>query len=270
MEQPLAIGQVAPWASDISMESPPPAQRWVSPERNPGAEQEDDEEEQEEEQEEVKAGKASASFADSDAEAKWGKPGRRIRGKTTGKPAREGRAATNATSAVDGKGAAPPEEPAEATSAGKGRGGAMAAPEGGMPTGSAGEDDAPTGEDADSALETRDKVQKRVKFAVRCEKCDTVMATAAAGVIDSKRAPQRFTCNRCNSKRVMLHRMFGTWPLADFEALSAEEQKSFWATTENTCKSLRRAVQDKLEKVFFSERERNRHAMRKMRCTRTA
>ena len=77
-----------------------------------------------------------------------------------------------------------------------------------------------------------------------CRRCNGRIADVLArGVRITRKSPPTFQCGTCGSKTVTLIRLFGTWPVPEFEAISEAEQKHFWSS----CKSaveLKKAVVD--------------------------
>jgi len=79
-----------------------------------------------------------------------------------------------------------------------------------------------------------------------CSKCGFSVDPVAKGVrLLSKSAPS-WLCGKCNSKQVQLTRMFGTWPLTEFQGIPADAQKTFWREPCGDGTSLKRAVEKHL------------------------
>ena len=81
------------------------------------------------------------------------------------------------------------------------------------------------------------------KHELSCTKCGHVVNPLHKGVRVMKKSPPEFCCGGCNSKTVMLNRMFGTWPLVEFRGLSNSEQLAFWKDQCNDSEGLKRAVE---------------------------
>jgi hypothetical protein len=79
-----------------------------------------------------------------------------------------------------------------------------------------------------------------------CTKCGYVVDPVMKGVRLMKKSPPTFECSVCNSKSTMLHRMFGSWPMADFKELGLLEQQAFWRSSTSSKEGLKRSVEQHL------------------------
>jgi len=88
----------------------------------------------------------------------------------------------------------------------------------------------------------------------RCTKCGFHVDPCAKGVRLMGKTPPTWRCAKCCTKQVMLHRMFGTWPLDDFKELDGDTQRAFWQSTGTDVVSLKKAVEHTLVRKLV-ERE---------------
>ena len=88
---------------------------------------------------------------------------------------------------------------------------------------------------------------------VVCTKCGETVDPCGRGVRLVAKTPPAFQCRVCNSRQSMLSQMFGRWPIDEFRALDAKEQKDFWASSVacHDKHSLKKLVEDKLVRRFI-------------------
>jgi len=77
-----------------------------------------------------------------------------------------------------------------------------------------------------------------------CTKCGYTVDPITPGVRVVRKTPPAFQCNKCNSKTVMLTRMFGRWPPDEFKTLPPDVLKEFWATECVDKDGLKKAVEN--------------------------
>ena len=79
-----------------------------------------------------------------------------------------------------------------------------------------------------------------------CTKCGHTVDPLVPGTRVVKKSPPLFCCNKCNSKTVMLSRMFGSWPPEEFKGIDDATMQKFWATPVADKDGLQKAVEDTL------------------------
>ena len=62
-----------------------------------------------------------------------------------------------------------------------------------------------------------------------CQKCGYKVDPCGSGVRLIGKQPPTFRCAKCCTKQVQLTQLFGSWPIAEFVHMSAEDQQTFWA-----------------------------------------
>jgi len=87
----------------------------------------------------------------------------------------------------------------------------------------------------------------------RCRKCKRQVPSEHLPTTSLPAAGGEITCKPCLSKQATLSKMFGSWPIPDYEDLSSEEQNAFWQGG-NT----RGAILDSLTKSVADSTERAR------------
>ena len=76
-----------------------------------------------------------------------------------------------------------------------------------------------------------------------CSKCNQPLN----GIRQTDKGPKRYYCKSCKAQVSALSRMLGTWPIAQFKELSAEEQRTFY----NNARGLdKQQLQDQVSKVL--------------------
>jgi hypothetical protein len=88
-----------------------------------------------------------------------------------------------------------------------------------------------------------------------CKKCNLMVDTVKPGTRLMRKSPPVWQCGSCSSKHVMLSRIFGTFPLPDFAALTADEQSAFWSAAPTDAHGLRQAVTDTLTNSLMERTE---------------
>ena len=81
---------------------------------------------------------------------------------------------------------------------------------------------------------------------IYCTKCGYTVDPMLPGTRVVRKSPPMFVCSKCNSKTVMLTRMFGSWPPEEFKGLDDATMQKFWATQVADKDALRKAVEDTL------------------------
>ena len=81
---------------------------------------------------------------------------------------------------------------------------------------------------------------------IYCTKCGYTVDPMVPGTRVVRKSPPMFVCSKCNSKTVMLTRMFGSWPPEEFKGLDDATMRKFWATQVADKDALRKAVEDTL------------------------
>ena len=81
---------------------------------------------------------------------------------------------------------------------------------------------------------------------IYCTKCGYTVDPMLLGTRVVRKSPPMFVCSKCNSKTVMLTRMFGSWPPEEFKGLDDATMRKFWATQVADKDGLRKAVEDTL------------------------
>ena len=79
-----------------------------------------------------------------------------------------------------------------------------------------------------------------------CTKCGHTVDPLLPGTRVVRKSPPLFCCNKCNSKTVMLSRMFGSWPPDEFKGIDDATMQKFWATPVADKDGLQKAVEDTL------------------------
>jgi hypothetical protein len=62
----------------------------------------------------------------------------------------------------------------------------------------------------------------------KCAYCGFAVDPLSKGLRVTKKSPMTFQCGKCNSKMVGCHRIFGQWPIAEFDGISAEAKQAFY------------------------------------------
>jgi hypothetical protein len=88
-----------------------------------------------------------------------------------------------------------------------------------------------------------------------CKKCNMMVDTVKSGTRLIRKTPPVWQCGSCSSKHVMLSRIFGTFPLPDFVALSDAEQTAFWKDTPGDVNGLKKAITETLTNSLVERTE---------------
>jgi hypothetical protein len=70
-----------------------------------------------------------------------------------------------------------------------------------------------------------------------------------------RKTPAVWQCGSCSSKHVMLSRIFGTFPLPDFVALTDAEQSAFWKEAPTDMQGLKKAITETLTSSMMERTE---------------
>ena len=81
---------------------------------------------------------------------------------------------------------------------------------------------------------------------IYCTKCGYTVDPLVPGTRVVRKSPPSFCCSKCNSKTVMLSRMFGSWPPEEFKGIDDATMQKFFATPASDKDSLQKAVEDTL------------------------
>ena len=81
---------------------------------------------------------------------------------------------------------------------------------------------------------------------IYCTKCGYTVDPLVLGTRVVRKSPPSFCCSKCNSKTVMLSRMFGSWPPEEFKGIDDATMQKFFATPVADKDSLQKAVEDTL------------------------
>jgi len=88
-----------------------------------------------------------------------------------------------------------------------------------------------------------------------CKRCKMMVNTVKPGTRLIRKTPAVWQCGSCSSKHVMLTRIFGTFPLPDFVALSDAEQTAFWKETPTDAHGLKKAITETLTNSLLERTE---------------
>jgi len=88
-----------------------------------------------------------------------------------------------------------------------------------------------------------------------CKRCNMMVDTVKPGTRLIRKTPAVWQCGSCSSKHVMLTRIFGTFPLPDFVALSDAEQTAFWKETPTDAHGLKKAITETLTNSLLERTE---------------
>jgi hypothetical protein len=88
-----------------------------------------------------------------------------------------------------------------------------------------------------------------------CKKCNMMVDTVKPGTRLIRKTPAVWQCGSCSSKHVMLTRIFGTFPLPDFVALSDAEQTAFWKETPADAHGLKKSITETLTNSLVERTE---------------
>jgi hypothetical protein len=88
-----------------------------------------------------------------------------------------------------------------------------------------------------------------------CKRCNMMVDTVKPGTRLIRKTPPVWQCGSCCSKHVMLTRIFGTFPLPDFAALTSEEQTAFWKDAPTDVQGLKQAITETLTNSLVERTE---------------